>query len=159
HEMVHLALPSVPRGHSWLEEGVATYVEPIARARMGQVSAASVWGDLVRGLPEGLPGLDDERGLDGPPTWGRTYWGGALFCLLADLQIRERTGNRRSLDDALRGIVAKGGNIGVHWPLERVLSTGDAAVGLPVLVELYHQMGQTAHPVDLAALWKRLGVR
>jgi len=32
HEMVHLAFPSVPDDHHWIEEGIATYVEPIARA-------------------------------------------------------------------------------------------------------------------------------
>src|SRR5258708_6831169 len=31
HEMVHLAFPSVPQRHHWIEEGIATYVEPIAR--------------------------------------------------------------------------------------------------------------------------------
>src|SRR5258707_76083 len=31
HEMVHLAFPSVPDQHHWIEEGMATYVEPIAR--------------------------------------------------------------------------------------------------------------------------------
>jgi hypothetical protein len=28
HEMVHLAFPSVPDEHHWIEEGIATYVEP-----------------------------------------------------------------------------------------------------------------------------------
>jgi hypothetical protein len=38
HEMVHLALPSVPDEHHWIEEGIATYVEPIARAQVGDLS-------------------------------------------------------------------------------------------------------------------------
>src|SRR6266850_5072343 len=33
HELVHLGFPSLPRRHHWAEEGLATYVEPIARAR------------------------------------------------------------------------------------------------------------------------------
>src|SRR6185295_18254213 len=78
HEMLHLAFPSLPRKHLWLEEGMATYVEPIARARVGQLATEEVWRGLVRGLPNGLPAGDD-RGLDNTHTWGRTYWGGALF--------------------------------------------------------------------------------
>lgn len=39
HEMVHLAFPSVPDQHHWIEEGLATYVEPIARARASEISA------------------------------------------------------------------------------------------------------------------------
>jgi len=51
-----------------------------------------------------------------------------LFCLVADVRIRERTRNRKGLQDALRGILNAGGNI-------------EAAV-----------------QVDLPALWKRLGI-
>ena len=91
HELVHLGFPSLPRRNHWAEEGLATYVEPIARARAGELSAEKVWGDLVRGLPQGLPGRGDE-GLDRTHTWGRTYWGSALVWLLADVEIRERPG-------------------------------------------------------------------
>ncbi len=131
HELVHTALPSLSRyGHRWAEEGLATYVEPIVRARGGLVSDAQFWRDLVEGLPQGLPRAGD-RGLDSTPTWGRTYWGGALFWLLADVQIRERTQGRRSLDDALRAVLVKSGGIAARWPLARVLREGDAAVGVP----------------------------
>jgi hypothetical protein len=157
HEMVHLALPDLEDRHSWLEEGVATYVEQIARARLGLVAQDKVWGDMLAGMPKGMPERGDE-GLDRTPTWGRTYWGGAMFCLLADVAIRERTGNRRSLDDALRGILDAGGNITVHWDIARVLEVGDRATGVPVLRELYDRLGQKPEAPDLAALWKRLGV-
>ena len=83
HEMVHLAFPRVAKQHHWIEEGLATYIEPWARLGIGQLTEETVWKDLVEGLPKGLPGPED-KGLDRTPTWGRTYWGGALFCLLAD---------------------------------------------------------------------------
>lgn len=57
--------------------------------------------------PFGRPEAGD-RGLDRTPTWGRTYWGGAFFCFVADVQIREATHGAKSLDDALRAIVAAG---------------------------------------------------
>jgi len=158
HEMVHTALPGLLRPQHWLEEGLATYVEPLARARVGLVTAAEAWGGIVNGMPQGEPEAGDQ-GLDRTPTWARTYWGGAMFCLLADVAIRERTGNRRSLDDGLRGIVAAGGNISVSWPLERVLEVGDAAVGVPVLRELHDRLGSTPVHEDLDALFARLGVR
>ena len=87
HEMVHLAFPSVPQPHHWIEEGLATYVEPIARARAGDLLPQRVWGDMVDAMPQGLPKSGD-HGLDFTHTWGRTYWGGALFCLMADIEIR-----------------------------------------------------------------------
>lgn len=158
HEMVHLAFPNVGRNQRWIEEGIATYVEPIARARAGQLTDNKVWGDMVAGLPHGQPEPGD-RGLDRTPTWGRTYWGGALFCFVADIQIRERTQNRRSLDDALRAIVAAGGTIAVRWPIEKALEIGDRATGVTVLHDLYASMATSPVRVDLADLWRRLGVR
>jgi hypothetical protein len=157
HEMVHLGFPSVAEEHHWIEEGSATYVEPIARARAGDLTPEKVWGDLVDGLPKGLPDLGD-HGLDFTPTWGRTYWGGALFCLLADIEIRKRSGNRKGLEDALRAIVAAGGNIESQWPLIKTMRIGDDATGVPVLGELYEKMKASPSPVDLNALWKELGV-
>jgi hypothetical protein len=157
HEMIHTGFPNMPRTQRWLEEGIATYVEPIARARAGTLSDEEVWKGLVDGLPKGMPRPGDP-GLDEARTWGSTYWGGALFCLLADLQIRERTGNRRSLDDALRGINAGGGSIAVRWPLRRALDAGDRATGTRVLRDLYGKMGEAPMRVDLDDLWRRLGV-
>jgi hypothetical protein len=157
HEMVHLGFPSVPEEHHWIEEGSATYIEPIARARAGDLSPEKVWGDLVDGLPQGLPQSGD-RGLDFTPTWGRTYWGGALFCLLADIEIRKRTGNKKGLEDAFRAILKAGGTIESDWPLARTLEIGDGATGVPVLRELYEKMKAAPAPVDLSALWKELGV-
>lgn len=157
HEMTHLAFPSVGRGHDWAEEGLATYVEPFARARAGLLSAEDAWLGLTNGLPNGLPAAGD-RGLDRTPTWGRTYWGGALFYLLADIEIRKRTNGRLGLEHALRGILAEGGNNAHRWALDETFAAGDRATGVPVLHELHDAMGTSPHPVDLDALWRQLGV-
>jgi len=157
HEFVHLGFPSMTRNHHWIEEGMATYVEPIARAQAGQDSVASVWKQLVEGLPQGEPQPGD-AGLDHTHTWGRTYWGGALYCLLADVGIRRATGNRRGLEDALRGIVAAGGTMDHDWEIERALGVGDKATGTTVLSDLYAKMKDAPAPVDLDALWRELGV-
>ncbi|HEX3758743.1 MAG TPA: hypothetical protein VHW23_08545 [Kofleriaceae bacterium] len=157
HEMVHTGFPQQEPTHHWIEEGIATYVEPLARTWIGHYPAGKLWGDLVDGLPNGLPRAGD-RGLDHTHTWGRTYWGGALFCLLADLEIRDRTGGRRGLVDALRGILAAGGNDQVDWPIERAFQVGDKAIGVPVLEELYRRMKDAPVAPDLAALWRGLGV-
>jgi hypothetical protein len=158
HEMVHLAVPELIGEHEWLGEGIATYVEPIGRVQAGALPVEKVWSDLLEGLPKGLPRPGD-RGLDHTPTWGRTYWGGALFCLLADIEIHERTGNRRGLEDALRAVNEGGGNVEVHWGIEKMFEIGDRATGVPVLRELYDRMKATPVDVDLSHLWKRLGVR
>ena len=157
HEMVHLAMPRFADRHAWLEEGLATYVEPIARAQAGQLSEEKVWGDMFNDMQKGLP-LADDQGLDNTSTWGRTYWGGAMFYLLADVQIRERTANRLGLQDALRAIVAAGGNHLAAWEVDRTLAIGDNATGTTVLSDLYREMRNAPMAPDLVDLWRRLGV-
>ena len=136
---------------------MASYVEPLARAQAGVLTVEPIWGGMVQGMPQGLPQAGD-RGLDNTPTWGRTYWGGALFCLLADVEMRERTANARGLQHALRAILDHG-NMEIDSPLEPLLRIGDNAVGVPVLAGLYARMKDSPTPVDLDTLWRRLGVR
>ncbi len=158
HEMVHTALPDLDQRYGWLSEGLAVYVEPIARVQAGDMPANMVWRDMMRDMSKGLPESGDQ-GLDNTDTWGRKYWGGAMFCLLADIQIRKRTSNRLGLQDAMRGVLAAGGNHEQDWSLDRVLSTADKAVGVDVLTRLHNEMGPKPVTPDLAALWRDLGVK
>lgn len=158
HEMVHTALPDVEERNTWLSEGLAVYIEPVARVQSGDLTAKEIWGAMVRDMPKGLPRAGDQ-GLDNTLTWGRKYWGGAMFCLLADIEIRKQTGNRLGLQDAMRGVLAAGGSHEVDWPLERILATADKAVGVDVLTKLHNEMGDTPVAPDLDALWRDLGVR
>ena len=66
--MVHLAFPSMT-GHEWIEEGLATYVEPLARARAGLIPPDEIWRWLLWGLPKGIEGIG-RRGLDEARSWG-----------------------------------------------------------------------------------------
>ncbi len=158
HELLHVTLPTLGRDQVWLSEGIPSYVEPFARARAGQVTASKVWRDLLDGLPQGLPEAGDE-GLDRTHTWGRTYWGGALFCLVVDVAVREKTAGARSLDDALRAIVATGADVESRWDVEQVLDTGDRATGTTVFHDTYRSLALAPGTVDLPALWSRLGIR
>jgi hypothetical protein len=161
HELLHMAFPDIAgddREHHWIEEGMATYIEPIARAQIGALRVERVWGDMARYMPQGLPETGDQ-GLDNTHTWGRTYWGGALFWLVADVQIREHTNNKKGLQDAMRAILAAGGNITEDWPIEHVLEVGDKAVGGRVLRDLYSEMKAKPVQTDLNELWRKLGIQ
>ena len=157
HELVHMAFASMPDDLSWLEEGIATYVEPIARVQAGELTAEKVWGDMMAGMPNGEPEVGD-GGLNANHSWGRTYWGGALFCLVADIEIRKQTKNRKGLQDALKAIVAAGGTIDKEWPIEKLLRIGDSATGTKVLEEMYASWSVAPKSVDLDKLWGELGV-
>jgi hypothetical protein len=185
HELLHLAFPTLDRRHLWLAEGLATYQEPLVRARAGALSEEDVWRGYLERLPEGLP-RDADAGLDGAERWGRTYWGGALVFLGLDLELRTRSAGRVSLDTALRAILRAGGDTSVRWSLAQTLAVGDAAleavwaatqraapappdttqssraegvIGATRLAEAHARFGHAPVRVDLDALYRRLGVR
>lgn len=158
HEMFHLAFPTLDHKYSWMMEGLSDYLEPIARAQAGQWSAQDAWKEFVEGLPQGLPRRWD-GGLDNSRRRERIYWGGNIYWLLADVSIRAQTDNRRGVDDAIRAILAAGGNGGAEWPIERVFEVGDKATGTTVLKDLYEQLGPHRGQVDLGDLWKKLGIK
>src|SRR5580704_6129331 len=157
HEMIHLAFPSMADEHHWIEEGLSVYVEPIARIRAGHWTALQMWSDLVRDMPKGEPQAGDQ-GLDHTHTWGRTYWGGALFGFVADVEIRKRTGNKKGLEDALRAILNAGGNINEDWTIEKAFEIGDKAAGVDVLQKMYTDCKDAPMHVDLDVMWKNLGI-
>lgn len=158
HEFVHTNFPLATGKHGWVSEGIAVYVEPLARMQAGQLEKSKAWGELMRDLPQGLPKHGD-KGLSGTPTWERTYWGGALFYLMADLEIRKRTDNEKGLQDALRAIAHAGGNICSDWSVEKCFEIGDRATGVNVLQEMYAKMSTAPVSVDLPSVWKQMGMK
>jgi hypothetical protein len=157
HEMTHLALPDVGEDHAWLSEGLAVYVEGVARVQAGNRSIEDVFAEEQRSMPRSMPGPQG-LGLDHDHSHARTYWGGAMFCLLADVQIHQRTHNRYGLQDAMQAVLRASGGLTSDWDINKVFATADAAVGVPVLSELYAQMKDQPIAPDLPALWRSLGV-
>jgi len=72
----------------------------------------------------------------------------------ADLEIRERTQNKHSLQTALRAVLSAGGDGTHRWSVDELLAKGDEATGTTVLRDLYARMGQAPYRADLPALWK-----
>jgi hypothetical protein len=105
HEMVHTAFPDAPTDTTGLKKGLAVYVESVAQMRATDLSREQLWGEFVRNMPKGLPGPND-RGLDRTNTWGNRYWGGAIFCLLADVYLHRGSGGKVGLRDTLSKMLA-----------------------------------------------------
>jgi len=83
--------------------------------------------------------------------------GGALFCLMADVTIRDRTENARGLDDVIRAVVATGADLETPWDVVQFLEAGDRATNMTVLHDLYRSLALAPGTVDLPALWSHLG--
>jgi hypothetical protein len=158
HELFHLGVPSFAGEGKWLDEGLATYYEPIIRARAGWRSHDAVWQEFADDMPQGLEAVEG-HGVEQPRSYRDIYWGGAILSLLADVKTRARSGGRMGLEDGLRAVLARGGNATSVWPLERVIEVVDGALGAPTLRPLADAHGYRGEPVDLDGLLGSLGVR
>jgi hypothetical protein len=116
-----------------------------------------MWSDLMDDLPRGQPCRGD-LGLNRTQADDRTYYGGAMFWLLADLEIRHLSNGEHTLRDALLAFNEAGGDITTQWRVQELLHVGDRAVGAPVLHRLYNRMANRPYKPNLPRLWNRLGV-
>jgi hypothetical protein len=162
HELFHLGVPSFRREGEWLDEGLATYYEPILRVRAGYWSEQELWSELTRGLRASVPTAASEP-LAESERPERIYWGGAAFALSADVEIRRRSSGRRTLDDGLRAVLAAGGNAQSLWTVDDFAQVVDRAVGLDVLERhVVRARGRGSAPWStpehLEALLRELGV-
>jgi hypothetical protein len=110
HEFSHLATPFIDREDAWLSEGIATYYQEILRARGGLIRAEEAWSNLDDGFRRGARDgtgrtiAAESRDMMETAAYRRVYWAGAAIALMADVEIRRRTDNRRSLDDTLESL-------------------------------------------------------
>jgi hypothetical protein len=155
HELVHTGMPYIRGRGTWLMEGAATYVEPIIRARAGWKSEEDVWHEWVENMPRGAPafatGLANASGQ-------QNYWAGALFMLLADLGLRRATDGAKGLEDCLGGVLWSGLDGTQRTSVAYYAAACDRAAGTDVVSSLVNRHFNRGEPVDLAALWKELGI-
>jgi hypothetical protein len=157
HELFHLGFPSLYGGGKWLDEGLATYYEPIIRARAGLYTETELWNELELRMPEGLPAYT-ELGLEQARNFQGIYWGGAIACLVADVEAR-RADPRRGLEVGLRALREAGGTASEVWSLEEAVTVIDRALGGPILAPIVRAHARRGTHFDLARLFADLGVR
>ncbi|MGH7269338.1 MAG: hypothetical protein ACREJ3_02825 [Polyangiaceae bacterium] len=158
HEFLHLGSPSfVGEGH-WLEEGLATYYEPIVRHRAGFTTEAELWGHFLREMPRGLRKGGDAVDLEDRSDIDSTYWGGALFALLADIRIREATRGVHSLDDVMRAALAREGDATHVARVADFIRMGDEVTGIHALADVHDSWVVRGENVSIADLFAKLGV-
>ncbi len=155
HELIHTGMAFIRGRGTWFMEGAATYVEPIIRARAGWKTEEEVWREWVMNMPQGAAAF--ARGL-GEASGRENYWGGALFMLLADVEMRRATDGAKGLEDCLAGVLWSGLDGSQRATLDAYAAICDRAIGTPALRRLIDRYVVSARPVDLAAVWRDLGV-
>jgi hypothetical protein len=156
HELVHAGSPFLANG-AWLMEGLATYLEPVIRARAGLRPAAETWREFHLKMPRGAAAIADS-GAAGSGFRG-LYWGGAVLALLADVEIRKASSGARGLEDCLRDVLTRVGNAARVIDVADMITACDRALGDGVLGRLVERYAYAANAIDLESLWRDLGVR
>jgi len=158
HELFHLGFPTFRGEGRWLGEGLATYYEPILRARAGWTTEPEVYRQFARNMPRGIPARGSSGGLAQRDDLESIYWGGALFCLAADVRIRETTRGKHSLDDVVRAGLARGGDATRVWTVAEVVHLGDEVTNTTVLSDMYDRYAARGERIDLDGLFASLGI-
>lgn len=156
HELFHLGFPSFFEEGKWLDEGLATYYEPIIRVRAGLYTETELWNELESSMPQGLPAFTG-AGLEQADDFRGVYWGGAIACLLADVEARKRRLDA-GLEVGLRALREAGGNACEVWSLNEVIGAVDHELGAPTLAPIAAAHAQHGSAFDLHALFVQLGV-
>jgi hypothetical protein len=155
HELIHTGMPFIRGRGTWLMEGAATYVEPIIRARAGWKTEEEVWREWVDNMPLGVPAFSNGMAS---ASGRQNYWGGATFMLLADISLRRATHGAKGLEDCLGGVLWSGVDGAQRISVGDYAAACDRLTGTTVLTSLVDRHFNKAEPVDLAALWKELGI-
>ena len=152
HEFAHLLIPYVEADEKWISEGLASYYQNVLMARGGRYTAAKAWQKIIEGFRRGeqsVPHLSLENAM---PIAGwdgimKTYWGGAAVFLMADVELRHRTGNKASLDSVLARLQQCCLPSPRSWDGARLFKKLDALAAEPVFTPLYEKYrGQRTFP-------------
>ena len=114
-----------------------------------------MWREWVDNMPKGV------RAFSGSMANARgqeNYWGGATFMLLADVGLRRATNGAKGLEDCLAGVLWSGLDGARRATIAEYAAACDRVTGTTVMSGLVERHFNNAEPVDLAAVWKDLGI-
>jgi hypothetical protein len=165
HEMSHLFLPYVVARDAWLFEGMPTYLQNVLMVRGGATSVEEGWQRMQEGFRRGartapelsLARANERIGYNG--IYLRVYWAGAAMMLAADLQLRNQTGGKQSLDSALEQLSRCCALKERRWSAQEIVARLDELTGTTIFGDLVRdQFEGTGYP-DYEAVLTRAGVK
>ena len=166
HELSHLLHPVIDSPDRWLSEGIASYYQNVLRARAGLRSAPWAWNALHAGFERGIRGTPRGRSLAEVSehmmrdrSFMRVYWSGAAIALLADVELRRRSGGAQSLDTALAAFAGCCLPATRSWSARELLQQLDRLTGTTVFMTLYREHVDSDVFPDLVALYGELGLQ
>jgi hypothetical protein len=163
HEFSHLMLPYVNRDERWISEGFAQYYQNILLARAGRYTQQIAWQKLNSGLTRGresAPALSPNEAAAGDArnTRMKVYWSGAALALLADVELRRRSGGKESLDHVLGRFQSCCLPSRRTWTGMELFEKFDTLIDEPLFVNLYQRYADSAGFPAFRPLLDQLGI-
>ncbi len=163
HEFSHLMLPYITRAQRWISEGFAQYYQNVLLAKAGAYDETYAWQKIYDGLERGRlsrPELSpNEAASKGDRSGGmKVYWSGAALALIADVELRKRSGGEEGLSDVLgrfQHCCLPSPDI---WSGPEFFAKLDTLISQPLFMPLYKKYANTAGFPDTSDLLVRLGV-
>ena len=163
HEFSHLMLPLLSQRYRWISEGFATYYQNVLMARAGQYTPEFAWQKLTDGFDRGRasrPELSPNQAAAGGIGGARMkiYWSGAAIALLADIELRRRSGGSESLDTVLDQLQQCCLPSGRRWSGQDLFRKLDTFVDSPVFMPLYRKYADKSGFPALESELRELGI-
>lgn len=163
HEFSHLMLPYLDRQQRWISEGFAQYYQNVFLARAEQHTAREAWQKIYDGLERGresAPGLSPNDAAHAPMRDARmkVYWSGASLALMADVELRRRSGGRESLDSVLGRLQQCCLPSTYAWSGVELFRKLDDLLDEPLFLDLYRQYANADEFPDARPILARLGI-
>ncbi len=163
HEFSHLMLPLLSQRYRWIAEGFATYYQNVLMSRASRYAPEFAWQRLSEGFVRGResrPELSPNDAASGGIREARmkVYWSGAAIALLADVELRERSGGKESLDTVLEQLQSCCLPSQRRWSGPRLFEKLDTFIETPVFMPLYRQYADVEGFPDIEPLLAKLGI-
>tara|TARA_R110002110_G_scaffold406421_1_gene626261 strand:+ start:62782 stop:63741 length:960 start_codon:yes stop_codon:yes gene_type:complete len=164
HELAHLLIPYRGWGDAWFSEGLASYYQNVLQARAGLLSEQQMWQKLYEGYIRGVQqsqfnGIELHTVSDNMRSNGgfmRVYWSGAWYFLTADAQLRQQSGGRTTLDDAIKKLNQCCSRERLSVP--QMVRKLDQLNGSDLFVPLYEKTRTTTETPDFLPVMQSMGV-
>ena len=163
HEFAHLMLPYLDRDQRWISEGFAQYYQNVLLARANQHSPLQAWQKIYDGFERGresAPGMSPNDAANGSMrnTRMRVYWSGASLALMADVELRRRSGGKESLDSVLGDLQRCCLPSARSWSGVELFRKLDEFLDEPLFMDLYREYADADEFPDARPLLGRLGI-
>lgn len=165
HELSHLLHPYMEGDGRWLYEGIASYYQNVLPVRAGWRGEQEGLRRLHAGFRRGQKGTKPGQTLARASSdmmrdrgFMRVYWSGAAIAMLGDLELRQASGGRQSLDWALAELRRREGPYDRRWSAREVVAGLDRVTGRSVFAGLAGRWLESDRFPDLGPAYRALGI-